>query len=174
MQPALHKGRILNSNAIAKWGTMWPTKGVGKPGTMTSQVWVDFTWRPSGRFTVKGWDARRRFGTGTPSFTNTEVAPLSAIPCESSMSIVMFCGAKPASCVGNETLDVATVASTLTSVVQFNNNWVEFRGAETKSLNLCAVNTSAPPRHMGAGNGPIGNCVLCCPLVHKFSRVYPT
>ena len=79
------------------------------------------------------------------------------------MSIVMFCGAKPASSVGNETLDVTTVPSSLTSVVQLNNNWVEFRGAEAKSLNLCAVNTSAPPCHMGAGNGLVGNC-LCAAL----------
>ena len=150
MQPTLHKGCSPNSDAIARLGRMWPTKALGKPGTTTSQVWVDCTWQPFGRFTVKGWVVRRQLGTGTPSFINTEVAPVSAIPCESSMSIVV-------SCAGDEMLNATTVALSSTTVVHFNNNWVEFREAETKSLNLCAVNTSAPPHHMGARNGPVGN-----------------
>jgi hypothetical protein len=66
-----------------------------------------------------------------------------------------------------ETFDVMTVAS---SSKVYAINWVGSKGAETKSLNLCANDAFSPNRHMGPRPPPNiacfwGNCVLCCPFV---------
>ncbi len=82
----------------------------------------------------------------------------------SPMSIFMLHGAKPASCDVHKTLDVTMVASL--SSMAMDSNWVGSRGAESKSLKLFTISSSAPPHHMGPGNVACGNSVLCCPLVH--------
>ena len=87
-QPALHRGRIPNSDAMARSGMTWPVNGRGNPGTTTSHVCVDRTCRPSGRLTVRGPFAIWRFGTGMPSCMKMDVAPVSAMPCVGSMLTV--------------------------------------------------------------------------------------
>ncbi len=109
MHPALHKGWKLNRDAIARFGTMCPANGRGKPSTTTLQVWVDLTWWQSVRITVSGFVAGCLLGTGTPSLTNTDAAPVSAIPCASSMLIILVRGAKPTCWEQDKMLDVITV-----------------------------------------------------------------
>jgi hypothetical protein len=69
---ALHKGRMPNRDAIAKSGMICPVNGLGRPGTTTSHVCVEWTCRPLGRFTVRGRVAIWRFGTCIPSCTNID------------------------------------------------------------------------------------------------------
>ena len=58
---------------------MWPVNVTGKPGIVTSQMCVDFTFVPSGRLMDMGFVARRLLCTLVPFVTNTDVAPVSAI-----------------------------------------------------------------------------------------------
>ncbi len=50
-----------------------------------SQIRVDLTCLPSGRLIVSGFVAGLLFFTSTPSMTNIEVAPVSAIACEAAI-----------------------------------------------------------------------------------------
>jgi hypothetical protein len=43
IHPTLHNGQIPKREAIARFGMMCPTNGLGRPGTTTSHVYVDFT-----------------------------------------------------------------------------------------------------------------------------------
>ncbi len=179
MHPALHNRRIPKSKVIARCGMMWPTNGWGRPGTTTSHVWVDLTWQPLGRLTVSGLVAGCLFGTSTLSLTKTDVALVSGIPCASLMSIFLVCRAKlaiPRKGGRDKMFDVITVMLSSLPLLQAKSTLVGSRGAETKSLNLCDMLSSAPPRHVG------GNWVLCCPFVldpytpynAAFSQVDPT
>jgi hypothetical protein len=94
MHLALHNGQMPKSKAIVKLGTMCPMRECGRPGTTTLQVCVDLTLRPSGRLTVIRWVAGLLLASGTPSFTKTDVAPVSAMPSTSLISIGWMHGAK--------------------------------------------------------------------------------
>jgi hypothetical protein len=159
---------------MAKSGMTWPINGFGRPGTFTSHVCVEWTCLPSGRLTVSGRSATCKFGTGMPCWIKMDVAPVSAMPSVGSISICLGLLARKA--VSEEkfgagrvprAFDAFTVTSLSTASVI---SWVGSKGAaETKSLNLCASNASAPPCHMLPCPPPkycfCGNCVLCCPFV---------
>ncbi len=78
LHPTLHRGRIPMSEVVFSAGMMCPVSVVGNPGIVMSHMCVDFTFLPSGRFTVRGFDATRLFTTSTPSITKMYVAPVSA------------------------------------------------------------------------------------------------
>ncbi len=99
MHPTLHNGWIPKRKARARFGTMCPTNRLGMPGTTTSHMCVDCTWRPSGRLTDNGFLAGCLFTTGTPFCTKTDVTPVSAMPWDT--FILMHCvrGTNPATSV---------------------------------------------------------------------------
>ncbi len=78
LHPTLHRGRIPMSKAVFSAGMMCPVSVVGNPGIVMSHTCVDFTFLPSGRFTVRDFDATRLFTTSTPSITKMDIAPVSA------------------------------------------------------------------------------------------------
>ena len=79
-----------------------------------------------------------------------KVAPLSAMPCKLAMSMANNRGAKLTTCL---------ILRALVAMIMLGHiNWVGFRGAETKYINLFARSTSAPPCHMGVRTN--GKCVL--------------
>jgi hypothetical protein len=180
-----------NRDAMARSGMTWPVNGLGRPGTTTSHVCVERTCRPSGRLTVRRFNAIWRLGTGTPSCMKMDVALVSSMPCDGSMFtwrglLVSWarCGSSRVLRDNGDTFDVITVTS---SSIVSEINLVGFKGAETKSLNLYAIDAFAPPRHILPRPPPnavcfCGNCVLCspCPFVQgpyatklaEFSRVY--
>ncbi len=79
LHPTLHRGRIPMSKAVFSAGMMCPVSVVGYPGIVMLHTCVNFTFLPSGRFTVRGFDATRLFTTSTPSITKMDVAPVSAM-----------------------------------------------------------------------------------------------
>ncbi len=114
VHPALHNSCIPKSDAMARFGTMCPVRGRGKPGINTSQVCVDLTWRPSGRFTVSSLVAGCMIWHGVPSLMNIDIAPVSAMPCVLSIPMSRWQGVKLASstCMRVvDTFDVTSVAS---------------------------------------------------------------
>ncbi len=78
LHPTLHRGWIPMSEAVFSAGMMCPVSVVGNPGIVMSHTCVDFTFLPSGRFTVRGFDATRLLTTSTPSITKMDVASVSA------------------------------------------------------------------------------------------------
>ncbi len=85
MHPALHNTLIPKSDAIAKFGTICPVNVVGSPGMLMSHICIDLTCLPSGRLIVNGFVAGRLFSTLTPSMTNMDVAPVSAMACNAAI-----------------------------------------------------------------------------------------
>ena len=77
-----------------------------------SHVCVDFTFVPSGRLIVSGRTARRRFLHGVPSMMKIDVAPVSAIACNSAMAIALrYCGfGAPNNCLAVAAIDVLVAA----------------------------------------------------------------
>ncbi len=55
VHPALHKVQIPMRDVIAKDGTMCPVSTVRSPGMLMSQMCVDITLFPSGKFIVRGF-----------------------------------------------------------------------------------------------------------------------
>ena len=65
--PALHRGRIPNSEAIARLGRICPVRGCSNPGTTTLHVWVEHTFLLFGRLTVMGFVVGRLLRAGASS-----------------------------------------------------------------------------------------------------------
>ncbi len=84
---ALHNTLIPNSDAILILGTMSPINTVGRPGMVMLHVCVDLTLLPSGRLIVIRLMVGFIFSMGMPSITKIDVAPVSAIACDTSMSM---------------------------------------------------------------------------------------
>ncbi len=142
MHPALQNGWIPKREAIARFGMMCRTNGLGRPGTTTLHVCVDFTCCPSGRFTVNGFLAGCLFTTGIPYCTKTDVAPVSAMPWDTSILMCCMRRTNPAtSVVGgwDETFNVTTIALLSSALLHTRLMVVGSRGAETKILNLYAA-----------------------------------
>ena len=68
---------------------MWPVNVTGKPGIVTSQMFVDCTFFPSKRLMDMGFGARRLFCTLVPFMTNMDMAPVSAISWAGLMDIAL-------------------------------------------------------------------------------------
>ncbi len=79
LHPTLHRGRIPISEAVFSAGMMCPVSVPGNPGIVMLHTCIDFTFLPSGRFTVRGFVAVCLFTTSTPSITKMDVAPVSAM-----------------------------------------------------------------------------------------------
>jgi hypothetical protein len=63
----LHRGRIPNSEAIARLGRICPVRGCSNPGTTTLHVWVEHTFLLFGRLTVMGFVVGRLLRAGASS-----------------------------------------------------------------------------------------------------------
>jgi hypothetical protein len=87
VHPALHNTLMPNSDAILIPGTICPINTVGRPGMVMSHVCLDLTLLPSGRLIVIGLMVGFIFSMGVPSITKIDVAPVSAIACNTSMSM---------------------------------------------------------------------------------------
>jgi hypothetical protein len=108
VHPALHNTLILKSDAIAKFGTICPVNVVGSPGMLMLYICVDSTCQPSRRLIVNGFVARRLFSMTTPSMTNMDVAPVSAMACNAANeSAFRYCG------IGGPNIFPADLASDL-------------------------------------------------------------
>ena len=69
---------------------MCPTNVTGRPGIITSQMWVDKTCRPSASATLRGHGVVRLFVTGVPSMMKICVAPESAMATWCAMGIAAW------------------------------------------------------------------------------------
>ncbi len=78
LHPTLHRGWIPMSKAVFSAGMMCPVSVPGNPGIVMLHTCINFTFLPSGRFTVRGFVAMHLFTTSTPSITKMDVAPVSA------------------------------------------------------------------------------------------------
>ncbi len=87
VHPAFHNSLMPNSDAILIPGTMCPINTVGRPVMVMLHVCVDLTLLPSGRLIVIGLMVGVIFSMGVPSITKKDVAPVSAIACNTSMSM---------------------------------------------------------------------------------------
>jgi hypothetical protein len=87
VHPALHNTLMPNSNAILIPVTMCPVNTVGRPSMVILHVCVDLTLLPSGRLIVIWLMVGFIFSMGMPSITKIDVAPVSAIACDTSMSM---------------------------------------------------------------------------------------
>jgi hypothetical protein len=87
VHPALHNTLMPNSDAILIPGTTCPVNTVRRPGMVMLPVCVDLTLLPSGRFIVIGLMVGFIFSMGMPSITKIDVAPVSTIACNTSMSM---------------------------------------------------------------------------------------
>jgi hypothetical protein len=87
VHPALHNTLMPNSNAILIPGTMCPINTVSRPSMVMSHICVDITLLPSGRLIVIGLMVGFIFSMGMSSITKIDVAPVSAIACDMSMSM---------------------------------------------------------------------------------------
>ncbi len=83
--PALHRGRIPNSKAIARLGTICSVRDCGSPGTTMLHVWVENTFLLSGRLTVMGFVVGRLLRAGASSLMKIKDAPMSVISCVGAM-----------------------------------------------------------------------------------------
>jgi hypothetical protein len=87
VHPAFHNTLMPNSDAFLIPGTMCPVNTVGRPGMVMLHVCVDLTILPSGRLTVIGLMVGFIFSMGVPSITKIDVAPVSVIAWDTSMSM---------------------------------------------------------------------------------------
>ncbi len=87
VHPALHNTLMPNSDAISIPGTMCPVNTVGRLGMVILHICVDLTRLPSARLIVIGLMVGFIFSMGVPSITKIDVAPVSAIACNTSMSM---------------------------------------------------------------------------------------
>ena len=178
---------------------MCPVSVMGNPGIFMLHACVNLTFLPSGKLTVRGFNANCLFATSTPSITKMEVAPVSATVWFGAMVIALiYCGfgmpymvlATAATNVGSPCVfwrllvakyDMTTVTSSWSATETTFMFSVGFRNkAETKLLHLCAISTPHRQNYPGC----LGSLVLCIPLVHgaypwlihccAFPRVNPT
>ncbi len=76
-----------SKDAIFISGTMGPINLCGRPGMSTSHMCVDTIFFPSGRLICVGFVAMQMFLAGVPAITNTNVMPVSATACVSTICI---------------------------------------------------------------------------------------
>ncbi len=163
LQPTLYSKRMPMSDAIFKFGMIWPIKIAGNPGIFMSHTCVDLIFLPSRRLTVSGFVANLLFSTSTPSITKMDVAPVSATARFVAFVIALrYCGLwLPCKIFANAANDVVCDCSfwlllvakfdvtivTLSSSVELITLITSMgsgKYAETKFLHLFAV--SAPHR----------------------------
>jgi hypothetical protein len=108
VHPALHNTLIPKSDAIAKFGTLYPINVVGSPGMMMLHICVDLTCLPSRMLIVNGIVAGCLFSMLTTSMTNMDAAPISAMACNAAIvSAFRYCG------IGGPNIFLADSASDL-------------------------------------------------------------
>jgi hypothetical protein len=159
---------------------------------------VNFTCLLSGRLIVSGFVAGLLFFTSTPSMTNIEVAPVSAMACEAAIvRAFKYCGmglpnirlTVSAIDVGSlfgfglffAAFNMMTVMSSFVTSLSYTALMFSVGSgklAEIKLLHFFAISFSSPHHQK------VGNCNLCIPLVHglypalihcrEFSRVNPS
>jgi hypothetical protein len=180
LHPTLHRGQIPISKVVFRSGMMCPVSVTGNPGILMSHAFVDLTFLPSGRLTVRGFVAMHLFAASTPSITKMDAAPVSATAWFGAMVIALmqFCHGLPykglaagVTGVGGwyggwrflfAKFDITTVTSSWSATETMVMFLVGFRyEAETKLLYLCAIST---PHHQNCPSC-LDSLVLCIPLV---------